>query len=75
MRNRTNALRRRYQRTLNNEELRASRKNKYIKEKKMYQAAIKKEETNSWKQHCTITTPNNPWNEVYKPAAGKTRET
>jgi hypothetical protein len=40
-----------------------------------YQAAIRKEKTNSWKQHCTITTPNNPWNEVYKLAAGKTRET
>jgi hypothetical protein len=65
----------RYQRTLNNEELKASRKNMHIKEKKMYQPAIKKVKTNSWKQHCTITTPNNPWNEVYKLAAGKTKET
>ena len=43
MRKRTNALRRRYQRTLNNEELRTSRKNQYIEEKKKYQAAIRKE--------------------------------
>ena len=75
MRKRTNALRRRYQRTLNNEELRTSRKNQYIEEKKNYQAAIRKEKTSSWKQHCTITTPNNPWNDVYRLAAGKTRET
>jgi hypothetical protein len=65
MRKRTNAMRR-YQRTLLNEELRANRKNQYIEEKKRYQAAIRKAKTNSWKQHCTITTPNNPWNEVYK---------
>jgi hypothetical protein len=71
----TNALRRRYQRTQNNEELSSSRKNQHIEEKKKYQAAIRKEKTNSWQQHCTITTPNNPWNEVYKLAAGKTRET
>jgi hypothetical protein len=33
------------------------------------------EKTKSWKLHCTITTPNNPWNEVYRLAAGKTRAT
>jgi len=75
MRKRTNALRRRYQRTHNNEELRSNRKHQYIEDKKRYQAAIRKEKTNSSKQHCTITTPNNPWNEVYRLAAGKTRET
>jgi len=70
-----NALRRRFQRTLHNDELRASRKTQYVEEKEKYQAAIRKEKTNSWEQHCTITTPNNPWNEVYKLAAGKIRET
>ena len=74
MRKRTNAMRR-YQRTLLNEELRANRKNQYIEEKKRYQAAVRKAKTNSWKQHCTITTPNNPWNEVYKLATGRIRET
>ena len=73
MRKRTNALRR-YQRTPNNEDLRKSRKVQYIEEKKNYQAAIRKEKTHSCKQHCTITTPNNTWNEVYRLAAGKTRE-
>ena len=69
MRNRTKAMRR-YQRTLNNEELRRSWKNQYIEKK--YQAAIS-EKTNSWKKHCTITTPNNPCNKVYKVAAGKNK--
>jgi hypothetical protein len=39
----TNAPRRRYQRTLNNDELRDNRKNQYIKKKKKYQAAIRKD--------------------------------
>jgi len=42
MRKRTNALRRRYQRTTNNQELRENRKNKYTKAKKEYLAAIKR---------------------------------
>jgi hypothetical protein len=55
--------------------LRANQKNQYIEEKERYQAAIRKAKTNSWKQHCTIAIPNNPWNEVYKLAAGRIRET
>jgi len=50
MRKRTNALRRRYQRTTNNEELRENRKNQYTKAKKEYQTAIKREKIRSWKQ-------------------------
>jgi len=69
---RTNALRRRYQRTTNNEELRENRKNQYTKNKKEYQAAINREKIRSWKQYCTTTSPNNPWNEVYKLANNKT---
>jgi len=42
MRKRMNALRRRYQRTTNNEGLRESRKNQYHEEKTKYQTAIKK---------------------------------
>jgi hypothetical protein len=41
MKKRTNALRRRFQRTLHNDELRANRKNQYVENKK-YQAEIKK---------------------------------
>jgi len=62
---RTNALQRRYQRTLNNEELREIRKNQYIEGKNKYQAAIRKEKINSWKQYCNTTSPSNPWNEAY----------
>jgi hypothetical protein len=64
MRKGTNALRRQYQRTTNNEEQRESRKNQYTKVKKEYQTAIKKEKIKSWKQYCTNTSPNNPWNEI-----------
>ena len=74
MRKRTNTLRRRYQRTLNSEELREIRKNQYIKGKKKYQAAIRKAKINSWKQYCN-TSPSNPWNEAYKLASRKTRNT
>jgi len=73
MRKRTNALRRRYQRTTNNEELRENRKNQYTKANKEYEAAIKRAKIRLWKQHCTATSPNNPWNEIYKLANNKTR--
>jgi hypothetical protein len=43
MRKRVNALRRRFQRTVNNDYLRESRKNQYHVEKTKYQAAIKTE--------------------------------
>ena len=49
MRKKTNSLRRQYQRTLHNEELREIRKNQYIEGKEKYQAEIRKEKTNSWK--------------------------
>jgi hypothetical protein len=73
MKKRTNALRRRYQRTTNNEILRESRKSQHNKAKADYQTAIKKEKIRSWKNYCTLTPANNPWNEVYKIATGKTR--
>jgi hypothetical protein len=65
MRKRTNTLRRLYQRTKNNSDLRESRRNQYTIAKTAYQAAIKKEKTNSWKQHCTVTSPTNPWNKKH----------
>jgi ribonuclease HI len=75
LRKRTNALRRRYQRTLNNEDLRENRKKQYFEGKREYQAAIRKEKINSWKEYCNATSSNNPWNAVYKLASGKTRNT
>ena len=69
----TNALRRRYQRTTNNQELRENKKNQYTKAKKEYQAALKREKIRSGKQYCTATSPNNLWNEIYKLANNKIR--
>jgi hypothetical protein len=72
-RKRLNALRRRYQRTKNDEDLREQRKSKYFEEKKEYQITIKKEKIQSWKDYCNLTTHTNPWNAIYKIAANKTR--
>lgn len=71
----TNALRRRYQRTINNEELREKRRKQYLKEKKEYNAIIRKEKIQSWKEYCSLTPSNSPWNAVYRLATGKTRGT
>jgi len=60
-----NALRRQYQRTRNDEELRERRKRKYF-EKKKYQNEIKQEKFNSWKEYCIVTSSVNPWSQVYK---------
>ena len=73
MRKRINALRRQYQRTRNEEELRERRKRKYFEERKKYQNEIKKEKFNSWKEYCSVTSSVNPWSQVYKLAAGKVR--
>jgi ribonuclease HI len=72
-RKRLNALRRLYQRTKNNEELRNHRKKVYYEERKEYQTTIKKEKIKSWKEYCNLTSHTNPWNAIYKLAANKTR--
>jgi hypothetical protein len=71
LRKRTNALRRIYQRTRNNDELREKCKTQYLEGKAKYPATIKKEKSRSWKEYCNMTTSVNPWNEAYKLAAGK----
>ena len=68
-----NACRRRYQRTKQNIILREERKRIYLEEKKRYQIQINDHKYESWKSHCTISTANNPWNDVYKLAAGKSK--
>ena len=73
MRKRTNALRRRYQRTRKREGLREQRKTIYLAEKARYEATIKREKIQSWKEYCILTTSSNRWNEVYELAAGKRR--
>jgi len=71
MRKRLNALRRRYQRTTNNENLRTHRKAQYLEGKAMYASTMKIEKFSSWKAFCNLTPANNPWNKVYKLVAGK----
>jgi hypothetical protein len=73
MRKRINAIRRRYQRTTNNDHLKESRKNQYHAEKTKYKAAIKREKIRSWKEFCNLTSSTNPWNAVYKLASNKTK--
>ena len=68
---RLNALRRRYQSTRNNGDLREQRRSQYLDGKAMYAATIKKEKIISWNEYCNMTSSINPWNEVYKLAAGK----
>jgi hypothetical protein len=49
LRKRVNALRRRYQRTRDNEDLREQRRAQYLDVKTKYAAKIKKEKITSWK--------------------------
>jgi hypothetical protein len=74
MRKRVNALRRRYQRTTNNDDLREWHKNQYHEEKSQSQATIKTEKINSWKEFCNLTSATNPWNATYKIASNKAKE-
>ena len=71
MRKRLNALRRRYQRTQDNEVLRSQRRNQYSEYKTNYATKIRKAKNLSWKEYCNMTTHINPWNEAYRLAAGK----
>jgi hypothetical protein len=71
MRKRTNALRQRYQRMGNNEQLRELCKTQYLEGKAKYAATIKNEKTRSWKEYCNMTSSAKPWNGVYKIAVGK----
>jgi len=73
MRKRVNACRRPYQRTRIDEKLRESRKQKYIEEKRKYQAGINHKKLNSWKEFCNVTASTNPWSQVYKLTSGKIR--
>jgi hypothetical protein len=71
LRKRTNALRRLYQRTRNNEELREKRRTQYFECKATYATTIKREKLRSWKEYCNVSTATNPWGAIYKLAAGK----
>jgi len=74
LRKKTTALRRRY-RTTNNENLRQVRKEKYFNGRREYEGKMQEAKLKSWKTFCTISDGVNPWNIVYKIAAGKIRTT
>jgi hypothetical protein len=71
LRKRALALRRRYQRTRNDDNMRHERKLRYQEEKRLYQAKLQEEELKSWKEFCSHTTGSNSWNAVYKLVSGK----
>jgi hypothetical protein len=73
MRKRINALRRRYQRTTNNEDLRESRINQYHEKKQNIKQQQKKGKIESWKEFCNLTSSTNPWNAVYKLVLNKVK--
>jgi len=60
MRRRLNELRRRYQRTINNEHLRHQSKTQYLEGKARYAWTIKKDKFSSWKAYCNLTTATTP---------------
>ena len=68
-----NAKRRRYQRTKEKNDLREQQREQYLASKAGYAAAIRQEKSKSWKEFCNVTSAINPWNEIYKMAAGKTK--
>ena len=68
-----NAKRRRYQRTKENNELREQRREKYLASKAEFAAPIRQEKGKSWEEFCNVTSAINPWTEIYKMAAGKTK--
>ena len=75
LRKRTNALRRRYQRTNSNENLRQERKEKLFNGRREYEGKMQEAKLKSWKTFCTINDGVNPWDIVYNIAAGKIRTT
>jgi len=56
-----------------NNNTREQRKMEYQAEKAQYQVRIKNAKIQSWKQYYNKTQSTNPWNIVYKSAAGKVR--
>jgi len=73
LRKNVNALRRIYQRTSSNEDLRSEGKDQYNEGKRQYQLKLKDEKFKSWQSYCSSTEESNTWNAIYKTASGKSR--
>jgi len=68
-------MRRRYQRTRDDADLRQERRLQYQEGNRTYQAKLREAKLKSWKEFCSRTQNSNPWNWVYRYAAGKIRGT
>ena len=73
LRKKTLALRRRFQRTKNDDKLRLERRQQYLECNRIYQTKLREEKLQSWKDFCSSIESSNPWNGVYRYAAGKLR--
>jgi hypothetical protein len=73
LRKTTNALRRKHQKITDNTEQREKNKATCLHQKSKYAKTINRVKTKSWKEYCNLTTEANPWNAVYRLAAGKER--
>jgi len=73
LRKKVNALRRRYQRTLSNEDLRSDRKIQYNEGKRQYQSKLREEKFKSWQKYCSSIEESISWNVIFKIASGKLR--
>ena len=65
LRKSANALRRRYQRTTNNKNLRQERKEMYFDGRREYEDKMQEAKVKSWKTFCTISDGVKTWNLVY----------
>jgi hypothetical protein len=75
MRKRLNALRRRFQRKKDNDELRTQRKIQYTEAKTNYTTKIRKAKSLSWREYYNMTTHINPSNEANRLVADKRKST
>ena len=67
------AMRRRYQWTTNNADLRQERELQYQEGNRTYQAKLREAKLKLWKDFCSRTQSSNPWNSAYRYADGKIR--
>jgi hypothetical protein len=67
------AMRRRFQRTKNDDNLRLERRQQYLECNRIYQTKLREEKLQSWKDFRSNSNSSNPWNGVYRYAAGKQR--
>jgi len=75
LRKKTLALRRRFQRTKNDDNPRLERRQQYQESNRIYQMRLREEKLQSWKDFCSNTNSesSNPWNGAYRYAAGRQR--